>query len=82
MEAELQAVAYSVLSFGLGIFSFGVSLVLLPKMLNRLTPGLDEEKEIAGGNRAAGTYFGLVVGSAIIGVSIIIAAAIIAGMHG
>jgi hypothetical protein len=63
----------------------GVVLILgavfvIPKILDRLTPAIDEEKEIARGNRAVAEYFGRLAAAVIIGVSIIIAAAIIGGI--
>ena len=61
------------------ILIMGASLVI-PKFLDRLTPAIDEEKEIARGNRAVAEYFGRLAAAAIIGISIIIAAAIIGGM--
>lgn len=63
---------------GMVLLSFAV--VLLPKLLNRLSPNVDEEREIARGNVAVAQYFGRVVGSVVIGMSIIIAAAILAGV--
>ena len=72
------------------IFSFvgglvGVGLVLgaslaLPRLIERLTPNLDEEKEIARGNLAVAQYFGRVVAASILGVSIVVAAAILGGI--
>lgn len=53
---------------------------LIPKFLNRLTPRIDEEKEIAQGNRAVAAYFGTVVGACIIGVAIVVASALVAGV--
>jgi hypothetical protein len=63
----------------------GVALVLaaalvLPRVIDRLTPALDEEKEIARGNVAVAEYFGRVVAAGIIGISIVIAAAILGGL--
>lgn len=63
----------------------GVSLVLLaasilPRLIDRLTPHVDEGKEIARGNQAVALYFGLVVAACIIGVSIVIAAAVLGGV--
>lgn len=63
----------------------GVTLVLLaaavlPRLIDRLTPHLDEGKEIARGNQAVATYFGLVVGACILGVSLVIAAAVLGGV--
>ncbi|MEY4490018.1 MAG: hypothetical protein RIQ79_2526 [Verrucomicrobiota bacterium] len=63
----------------------GVSLVLLaasvlPRLIDRLTPHVDEGKEIARGNQAVALYFGLVVAACIIGVSLVIAAAVLGGV--
>jgi hypothetical protein len=63
----------------------GMALVLLasavvPKLMDRLTPNIDEEKEIARGNIAAAEYFGRLVSACIIGVSIVIAAAVLGGI--
>ncbi len=41
---------------------------------------MDEGKEILRGNRAAAEYFGRIVSAAIIGVSVIIAAAVLGGL--
>lgn len=53
---------------------------VLPRLLDRLTPNLDEDKEIARGNRAVAEYFGRVVAAGIIGVSIVVAAAVLGGL--
>ncbi len=63
----------------------GVAMVIaasavLPKLIDRFTPNLDEGKEIARGNVAVAQYFGRVVGAAIIGVSIVVAAAVLGGI--
>lgn len=63
----------------------GVALLIslssrLPKVFDSLTPDLDEGKEIAAGNRAVAEYFGRIVSSAIIGVSLIISAAVLGGI--
>jgi hypothetical protein len=61
------------------VLILGAALVI-PKLLDRLTPAIDEEKEIARGNRAVAEYFGRVTAAVIIGISIVIAAAIIGGI--
>ncbi len=63
----------------------GIVLVLLasavvPRMMNRLTPNIDEEKDILRGNGAVAEYYGRVVGACIVGVSIVIAAAVLGGI--
>jgi hypothetical protein len=72
------------------VFSFvgavaGIALVLLaaafvPRLLDRLTPNIDEGREIARGNTAAAQYFGLVCGACIIGLSLVVAAAVLGGI--
>lgn len=63
----------------------GVALVLaasvfVPRLIDRLTPNLDEGKEIARGNVAVAQYFGRIAGAAVIGVSIVVAAAVLGGI--
>jgi uncharacterized membrane protein YjfL (UPF0719 family) len=72
------------------VFSFvggvvGVALVLasslvLPRLIERMTPNLDEEKEIARGNVAVAQYFGRIASASIIGISIVVAAAVLGGI--
>ncbi len=76
------ATIYTLLAGVLGLGFMLIGAVLLPKLINRLTPNIDEEKEMARGNLAVATYFGQVVQACIIGMSLIIAAAIISGIHG
>ncbi len=83
-ETVFQNMGWSVIFGAVGAV-VGVALLLgaaavLPAFINRLTPTIDEEKEIAKGNRAVADYFGRVVSAAIIGVSIIIAVSVAAGI--
>lgn len=84
MQDVLVNIGWTVIFTAAGGFT-GTCLVLLstliiPKVLSRLSPAMNEEKEIAAGNRAVAEYFGRVVAAAIIGISIVIAAAIYAGV--
>ncbi len=63
---------------GIGLVMLG-SLVL-PRLINRMTPNVDEDKEIVRGNRAVAEYFGRVVAASIIGLSIVVAAAVAAAI--
>jgi len=74
------AVAYSLLGGLVGVVLVLTAAVFLPRLIERFTPSLDEEKEIARGNQAVAEYFGRVVSASIIGVSIVIAAAVAAGI--
>ncbi len=76
----LWAAAFSLLGGVLGIALILAASALLPRLINRLTPEIDEEKEILRGNVAVGQYFGRVVGAAIVGVSIVVAAAVLGGV--
>jgi len=53
---------------------------VLPRIVNRMTPNIDEEKEIARGNRAVAEYFGRIVSATILGMSIVVAAAVLGGI--
>ena len=52
----------------------------IPSVFNKITPEMDEGKEIIRGNRAVAEYFGRIVSAAILGVSVIIAAAVLGGL--
>jgi hypothetical protein len=49
-------------------------------VIDRLTPDIDEQKEIVRGNSAVAEYFGRLVSAAILGVSIVVAAAVLGGI--
>ncbi len=80
VQDMLWAVAFSLLGGIVGVVLILAASVLLPRLINRLTPAIDEEKEIARGNVAVAQYFGRVVAAAIIGVSIVVAAAVLGGI--
>lgn len=77
-----SAVLFTVIGAFLGLMLVVISSLLVPKIIAMMTPRIDEEKELVRGNRAVGDYYGRVVAAVIIGISIVIAAAIIAGMLG
>ena len=71
--------------FTLVVGLVGMALVfsataILPRLLDKLTPTIDEHKEIVRGNQAVATYFGKIVGASIVGISLVIAAALIGGV--
>jgi uncharacterized membrane protein YjfL (UPF0719 family) len=74
------AVIFSVIGGLIGMALVIASSLILPSLIDRLTPNIDEQKEIARGNSAVGEYYGRVVGSAILGVSIVVAAAVLGGI--
>ena len=84
MSEALANMGWGVLFIVIGGVAGVVMLLLatafLPRLIDRLTPAIDEEKEIARGNTAVAEYFGRVVGACILGASIIIAAAVLGGI--
>ena len=74
------ASVFMAVSAVVGVVLIMAAALVIPKLLDRLTPAIDEEKEIARGNRAVAEYFGRLGAAAIVGISIIIAAAIIGGI--
>ena len=57
-----------------------VASLVVPKLIERITPDIDEHKEITRGNSAVAEYFGRVVGAVILGLSIVVAAAVLGGV--
>jgi hypothetical protein len=74
------SVVFSVVGGLIGLFLVLIASVILPRLIDRLTPNIDEQKEIARGNSAVAQYFGRVVSAALLGVSIVIAAAVLGGV--
>ena len=74
------AVVFMIVGGVIGILLILAATMFIPRILSRLTPNLNEDKEIARGNRAVAEYFGRVVGSTIIAIGIVIAAAILGGI--
>jgi uncharacterized membrane protein YjfL (UPF0719 family) len=74
------SMVFSVIGGVIGMALVIASSLILPGLIDRLTPNIDEQKEIARGNAAVGEYYGRIVGSAILGVSIVIAAAVLGGI--
>lgn len=74
------AVAFTLVGGIVGIILILAATMIIPRLLDRLTPSIDEDKEIARGNQAVAEYFGRIVAACIIGISIVIAAAILGGI--
>ncbi len=74
------AVIFSVIGGAVGVTMVMIAAAFLPRLLNRLTPNIDEAKEIVRGNTAVAEYFGRVVAASILGVSIVVAAAVLGGV--
>ena len=74
------SVVFSLVGGLVGMILVLVSSAFVPKLMNKLTPNVDEEKEIIRGNTAVAEYFGRIVGACIIGLSIVVAAAVLGGI--
>jgi len=74
------SVVFSFIGGLVGMILVLVSSFIVPRLIDRLTPNIDEQKEIVRGNSAVAEYFGRVVGATILGLSLVIAAAVLAGV--
>jgi len=74
------AMAFALIGGIIGFLMIGAAATFLPHILNKLTPNIDEEREIAMGNRAVAEYFGKIAHAAILGVSILVTAVVVAGL--
>jgi hypothetical protein len=72
---------YAIAAIVLGLVGLGLAAVLIPRLVQRFFPHIDEQREIARGNQAVAEYFGRIISAAILGVSIIIAAGLFVGLH-
>jgi hypothetical protein len=79
MESGL-AVAYTIVGGFVGVAMMAVAMRIIPGIVDKVTPNIDDEKEMLRGNLAVGTYVGLVTAAVILGLSVVVAAAIIAGL--
>ena len=74
------SVVFSFIGGLVGMALVLVSSLIVPRLIDRLTPNIDEQKEIVRGNSAVAEYFGRVVGATILGLSVVIAAAVLGGV--
>jgi hypothetical protein len=74
------AIVFSMVGGLLGMLLVLVASVIIPRLIDRWTPNIDEQKEIARGNGAVAEYYGRLVSAAILGVSIVVAAAVLGGV--
>lgn len=74
------SIVFSVVGGLLGMVLVIVASFIVPRVIDRLTPNIDEQKEIVRGNSAVAEYFGRLVSAAILGVAIVVAAAVLGGI--
>ncbi len=77
----LYILLYTLVGGGLGTLIILIVARCVPGLIDRLTPNIDEQKEIVRGNQAAAQFYGLISAAVIIGVSIVIAAAVLGGLQ-
>jgi ABC-type multidrug transport system fused ATPase/permease subunit len=74
------AIVFSVVGGLVGMMLVLLASVIVPRLIDRFTPNIDEQKEIIRGNSAVAEYYGRLVSAAILGVSIVVAAAVLGGV--
>ena len=74
------SVIFSVIGGLVGMALILLASVVVTRLMYRLTPNIDEEKEIARGNRAVAEYYSRIVAACILGVSMVVAAAVLGGI--
>jgi len=74
------SIVFSVVGGLLGMLLVLIASVVIPRLIDRWTSNIDEQKEIARGNGAVAEYYGRLVSAAILGVSIVVAAAVLGGV--
>jgi hypothetical protein len=74
------SIVFSVIGGLVGMLLVLMASVIIPRLIDRFTPNIDEQKEIVRGNGAVAEYYGRLVSAAILGVSIVVAAAVLGGV--
>ena len=74
------AVVFAFVGAVVGIILVMLAASFVPRLIDKLTPNIDEGREIARGNTAVAQYFGLICGACILGLSVVIAAAVLGGI--
>jgi ABC-type multidrug transport system fused ATPase/permease subunit len=74
------SIVFSVIGGLVGMLLVLTASVIIPRLIDKFTPNIDEQKEIVRGNGAVAEYYGRLVSAAILGVSIVVAAAVLGGV--
>ncbi len=74
------AVVFAVVGGAVGTAMVSAAALFLLWLMKHMMPSIDEEKEIARGNVAVAEYFGRITGACIIGISLVVAAAVLGGI--
>lgn len=76
----LYGISFIIIGAAIGSFFVLMFTGFIHRIADKLTPNIDEDKEILRGNLAVAEYFGRVAAASIIGVSLVVAAAVLAGI--
>jgi hypothetical protein len=74
------SMVFSLIGGLVGMMLVLIASLIVPGLINRLTPDIDEQKEIVRGNTAVAEYYGRIVGAVILGLSLVVAAAVLGGV--
>jgi hypothetical protein len=74
------SMVFSLIGGLVGMVLVLIASLIVPGLIDRMTPDIDEHKEIARGNTAVAEYYGRLVGAVILGLSIVVAAAVLGGV--
>jgi hypothetical protein len=74
------SMVFSLIGGLVGMVLVLIASLIVPSLINRLTPDIDEHKEIVRGNMAVAEYYGRIVGAVILGLSLVVAAAVLGGV--
>jgi len=76
----LYAMSFVVVGAFIGICFILCSVRFIGPMVDKLTPNIDEDKEIIRGNVAVAEYSGRIISAVIVGISLVVSAAVLAGV--
>jgi uncharacterized membrane protein YjfL (UPF0719 family) len=74
------SMVFSLIGGLVGMVLVLIASMIVPRLIDRLTPDIDEHKEIVRGNTAVAEYYGRLVGAVILGLSLVVAAAVLGGV--
>ena len=74
------SMVFSLIGGLVGMVLVVVASLIVPSLIDRLTPDIDEHKEIVRGNMAVAEYYSRIVGAVILGLSLVVAAAVLGGV--
>jgi hypothetical protein len=74
------SMVFSLIGCLVGMVLVVVASLIVPGLIDRLTPDIDEHKEIVRGNMAVAEYYSRIVGAVILGLSLVVAAAVLGGV--